>query len=124
MAGTKESCEELDVNREQAEKSSPMAIVSQVPRIAKVTMDMNAKLASLDGQRQQLKDILRGYGKRKRQIKDNTKALFKKAKKLKDGELEIIADIKGIVVPWDDEDERKQPEEASSSSAASTVPAP
>ena len=84
MAGTKESCEELDVNREQAEKSSPMAIVSQVLRIAKVTMDMNAKLASLDGQRQQLKDILRGYGKRKRQIKDNTKALFKKAKKLKE----------------------------------------
>ena len=83
MAGTKESCEELDVNREQAEKSSQMAVVSQVPRIAKVTMDMNAKLASLDGQRQQLKDILRGYGKRKRQIKDNTKALFKKAKKTK-----------------------------------------
>ena len=111
------------MNREQAEKSSPMAIVSQVPRIAKVTMDMNAKLASLDGQRQQLKDILRGYGKRKRQIKDNTKALFKKAKKLKDGELEIIADIKGIAVPWDDDDEQNKPEEASSS-AASTVPAP
>jgi N-methylhydantoinase B/oxoprolinase/acetone carboxylase alpha subunit len=123
MAGTKESCEELDVNREQAEKSSQMAVVSQVPRIAKVTMDMNAKLASLDGQRQQLKDILRGYGKRKWQIKDNTKALFKKAKKLKDGELEIIADIKGIAVPWDDDDEQNKPEEASSS-AASTVPAP
>ena len=124
MAGTKESCEEVEVNREQAEKSSPMAIVSQVPRIAKVTMDMNAKLASLDGQRQQLKDILPGYGKRKRQIKDNAKALFEKAKKLKDGELEIIADIKGTAVPWDDDDERKQPGEASSSSAASTVPAP
>ena len=111
------------MNREQAKETSPMAIVPQVPRIAKVTMDMNAKLASLDGQRQQLKDILRGYGKRKRQIKDNTKALFKKAKKLKEGELEIIADIKGIAVPWDDDDERNQPEEASSS-AASTAPAP
>ncbi len=121
MVGASESCEELGVNRGEAEKSSSEAVVPQVPRVAQVTLAMNAKLASLDEQRQQLKEIMRGYGKRKRQIKVSTSALFRKAKKLKEGEIEIIADIKGIAVPWDDDDEENQAQQTSSSSASTPL---
>ena len=95
--------------------------VKQDPRLDQMEMDMNAKLLSNNRQRQQLKEIMRGYGKRKRQIKASTSALFRKAKKLKEGEIEIIADIKGIAVPWDDDDEENQSQQTSSSSASTPL---
>ena len=100
----------------QATSCHEESVKTLVPHVAKVTRDMHAQLNEVEKQRKELKDILHGYGKEKRKMRQQTSALFRKVKKLKEGDIEIIADIKGIRLHTDDAETVSQ--SAASSSAA------